>query len=184
MIKTINTPIKTVVEPKKLLNKENRILLFILILYSVGAGISLYIKDYSIRESDKINSVSEESNKAFKDLPRNASILKLIILFGRLFLSRGLGGVVASYSIFVNLIIILLIQGATTLETLETGFNRILSVFGFEQKKMELSGVLISLSEIDFWIHIIGGINSLAPLPGIINSILAISIVMTQLSIN
>lgn len=171
--------VKTVVEPKKLLNKENRQLLIILILYAVGAVISIMTKSYINKNKEEIH----VSNQTHMNIILYSSIIKLISVFVRLFVARLIGGIVSSYSVFLNLITILLVTSATTLNNINESLTRILKFMGFYEVNFQFYDVLVSLQEIDFWIYIIGGINALAPLPTIINSILAFSIIITQFDI-
>lgn len=180
------------VQPDKLFNKENRQLLIVLILFAIGAGISIYISFYISKEypepTERWLSSSKGINRELKtqqvgNYIKIASISKLVLVVIRLFVSRKLGSTASSFTIFINVISLLMVYGATSIEALNfifEQFNVLMEPLGIEAQLFYAKNFLGILQTIDFWIHIIGGINTLAPLPGFINSILAMSVVLTQ----
>jgi len=163
-----------VIKTEKLFNKENRTLLISLVLFAIGAGISIFSSGY-IENADII---TDET----RDTIRTLSIIKIVFVVIRLFISRKLGSATSGFTIFINLLIILITSGATTIETINDYVNNIQSLLGFETDFWYENKFYKSLQIVDFWIHIIGGVNTLAPLPSILNSILGMSVMITQTS--
>lgn len=168
--KTLESPVK---EKYNLFKKENRDVIFILILFAIGAGLSLYIQMLIKYYKD---SEEMESKKPFIT---QLIVLKIILVGTRLFVSKGLGGTSSSFNMFTNLLTIILLNGGAHIKSIETSFNTILRIIG-RTVSLELYDFLIKIQYIDFWIHIIGMSNTIAPLPGIINKILSLAIIITQ----
>ena len=191
---------------KNIFSSQNRDTLLVLILYVIGAGISLYnqtlmenvkdlqylqyILDSKLRddkffpdyEISELREKIEKLNRNIK-LVTYLSIVKIILVGLRLFISNGLGKTASSINTTINLSTILLLNNGASVDGLETSINYILNLVG-KKVLLSLFTFIFQIQNIDFWVHIIGMANIIAPLPALINKLLTIAIILTQIPIN
>lgn len=156
---------------------DNITLAVILGTFAAGAAISQWIAIQlkNIPEGQTLN-----DNPELKNQIQLMTIVKLGMMVFRLVFGRGLGVGASSISNSVNIIVLFLLQGAASIENVENTLNMLLRIFN-QEIDLQLEDFLARLNEIDFWIHILGAANAVTKLPGLVNWILTVAIVATQL---
>ena len=168
-------------ERPNIFSTTNLTFLFILGTYAAGAVLSQILSSELQVLSDAGISINSPEAFDIKLRVQQFTVIKLSLMIFRLLISRGLGVGGSGISNAVNLFVLFLINGAANIENVQNTINLFWKFIG-DPVELQLEDFLARLNTIDMWIHVLGAANAVAPMPTIVNAILSIAIIGTQLT--
>lgn len=145
--------------------------------YLINAILSLVINSMIRQLKDEDSSILED--ETVKNEILNMVYMKLgMIVVRMIFVSRmSLGGSIVSNSI--NVLSVFVLTGVTPVKTVQDIINVFLPADN--ALVLDIDGAIATLNEFDFWASVVGLTNAFIPLPGIVNWILILSILVNTI---
>lgn len=145
--------------------------------YLINAVLSLVI-------NNKIRQLKDEGSSILEDETAKNEILNMVyvklgmIVIRMIFLSRmSLGGSIVSNSI--NVLTLFVLMNVTPAKTVQDIIN--IGLPADNALVLDMDGAIATLNEFDFWASVVGLTNAFIPLPGIVNWILILSILINTI---